>query len=110
VNRETKRSMQRQDGSTSAVDLDDPSLPSDGGAVALDRRPSRRRPATTPRRTSPAQFLREIRDELRQVAWPTRPELVNYTAVVLTTLVIMVGLIFLLNLAFGKFVVWIFER
>jgi preprotein translocase subunit SecE len=110
VNRETKRSTEGQDPSGSGVDLDDPGRSGDGGAVALDRRTARQRPATTPRRTSPAQFLREVRDEMRQVAWPTRPELLNYTAVVLTTLVIMVGLIFLLNLAFGKFVVWIFER
>jgi preprotein translocase subunit SecE len=110
VNRETKRALQRQDRSGSGVDLDDPSPSSDGGAIAVERRPARPRAATTPRRTSPAQFLREIRDELRQVAWPTRAELFNYTAVVLTTLVIMVGLIFLLNLAFGKFIVWIFER
>ena len=26
------------------------------------------------------QFFREVRDELRQVAWPTRAEMINYTA------------------------------
>ena len=38
------------------------------------------------------------------MAWPTRAELINYTAVVLTTLVLMIALIFVLNLAFGKFI------
>jgi preprotein translocase subunit SecE len=110
VNRETKRSMQRQDRSESGVDVDDAALSNGGAAVAVDRRPPRQRVATTPRRTTPAQFLREVRDEMRQVAWPTRPELINYTTVVLTTLIIMVALIFALNLAFGKAIFWLFER
>jgi len=96
VNRETKRLMQRQgqmeaDGS--------PSTRRDEGA----RRPAKKR-------TSPAQFVREIRDELRQVAWPTRAEMVNYTAVVFTTLVLMISLIFLLNYAFGKAVLFMFTK
>lgn len=36
-----------------------------------------------PTRTGPVQFLREVRGELRKVAWPNRHELVNYTIVVL---------------------------
>ena len=39
---------------------------------------------------------------MRQVAWPSRSELINYTSVVFTTLIIMISLIFVLNLAFGK--------
>jgi preprotein translocase subunit SecE len=75
------------------------------------RRPRRARPpATARKRTPPTQFLREVRDEMRQVAWPTRPELFNYTAVVLTTLIIMILLIFLLNLAFGKAITLLFQK
>ncbi len=33
------------------------------------------------------QFFREVRQELRQVAWPTRSEVINYTTVTLITLV-----------------------
>jgi len=69
-----------------------------------------RRPARQPLWTAPARILREVRDEIRQVAWPTRSELVNYTAVVLTTLVIMISLIFLLNYAFGKLVLFLFQK
>jgi len=53
-------------------------------------------------RTTPAQFLREVEAEMRKVAWPSRPEVVNYSLVVLTTLVVIVALIFALNLAFAK--------
>jgi preprotein translocase subunit SecE len=107
VNRETKRMMQRQ------------------GQMEADGTPSTRRaPAGTPtktprqqkggaptrRRSTPVQFVREVRDEMRQVAWPSRSELVNYTSVVLTTLLIMIGLIFVLNLAFGKLITLLFTR
>ena len=47
---------------------------------------------------------------MRQVAWPTRAELINYTSVVFTTLVLMIGLIFVLNLAFGKGVLFMFSK
>ena len=43
------------------------------------------------KRTTPVQFVREVRDEMRQVAWPSRSELINYTSVVLTTLIIMIA-------------------
>jgi preprotein translocase subunit SecE len=98
MNRETKRLMQRQ------------------GQIERDGSPAARRPTQAPvatrrrQRTSPAQFVREVRDELRQVAWPNRAEMINYTMVVITTLVIMVSLIFLLNLAFGKAVLFLFHK
>jgi preprotein translocase subunit SecE len=56
------------------------------------------------------QFTREIRDEMRQVAWPSRAELINYTSVVITTLAIMIGLIFVLNLGFGRLITLLFNK
>jgi len=98
MNRETKRLMQRQ------------------GQMEADGSPAQRRPTQSPvatrrrQRSSPAQFAREVRDEMRQVAWPSRAELVNYTSVVLTTLVLMIALIFVLNLAFGKLITLLFTK
>jgi preprotein translocase subunit SecE len=60
------------------------------------------RPSRPRVRTTPAQFLREVEAEMHKVAWPSRPEVVNYSIVVLTTLVIIVALIFALNLAFAR--------
>jgi preprotein translocase subunit SecE len=107
VNRETKRLMQRQG-----------QMEADGSPST--RRAAERPPTRTPRqqkggaparrRTTPAQFLREVRDEMRQVAWPSRAELINYTSVVFTTLVIMISLIFVLNLAFGKLITLLFSK
>ena len=107
MNRETKRLMQRQgqmeaDGSPAARRA--PAGQGRGAARAPGRGPSGRK------RTTPVQFTREIRDEMRQVAWPSRSELINYTSVVLTTLIIMISLIFALNLGFGKLITLLFTK
>jgi preprotein translocase subunit SecE len=61
-------------------------------------------------RTSIRQYFHEVREEMRQVAWPTRPEVLNYTSIVGTVLLIMIGLIFGLNYSFSKAVLWLFQR
>ena len=53
------------------------------------------------KRTGARQFLKEVRQELKKVDWPSRPELVSYTIVVLATLVVttlyVAGLDFVLS-------------
>ena len=44
-------------------------------------------------RTSPQQFLREVRGELRKVVWPNRKEVTSYTIVVLVTTTVLVGIV-----------------
>ena len=99
VNRETKRMMQRQgqagpDGAPQAKRAQ---------ASGTQRRPAKKR-------ASIRQFFREVREEMRQVSWPTRPELINYTSITLFVLIVMIGLIYGLNLVFGKFVVYLFQN
>jgi preprotein translocase subunit SecE len=98
MNREQKRMMQRQ-GQVGA----------DGAAPSRRTSPQdaqRRRS----QRTKPSQFFREIREEMRQVAWPTRPEVINYTTIVLFVLVFMTLLIFGLGYGFSKFVTFLFQK
>jgi preprotein translocase subunit SecE len=64
-----------------------------------------------PRMSPPArvaEFFREVRSELRQVAWPTRAEVANSATVVFITLVLLVVLIFLLNYAFSHSISWLY--
>jgi preprotein translocase subunit SecE len=98
MNREQKRMMQRQ-GQVGA----------DGAATS--RRTSvqdvqRRRSD----RATPREFFRQIREEMRQVSWPTRPEVLNYTSIVFCVLVFMTSLIFGLGFGFSKFVAFLFTR
>jgi preprotein translocase subunit SecE len=58
--------------------------------------------------TGPRQFLREVRGEMKRVAWPSRKEVASYSLVVLVTVVILMALVFALDSLFGQFVLWIF--
>jgi preprotein translocase subunit SecE len=73
--------------------------------------PGRRAPKvrTEPRSRRIATYFNEVRIELSKVLWPKRSEVVNYSTVVLTTLVFLALLIFGLNFVFAKGVVFLFK-
>jgi preprotein translocase subunit SecE len=93
VNRQTKRMMAKQ-GS------DKPRAP---------ERKSRPAPQQTKERTSPRQFLTEVRGEMRKVAWPTKHEIVNSTIIVLIAVVVMTSLIFCFDYVSAKLVLFLYE-
>ena len=98
MNREMKRLMQRQ----GQVDAD--------GSPARKEAP--RPPATrvaTKERVGPAEFARQVRGELRKVAWPTRGEVINYSIVVLMALLVLTAIIFGLDYVFAKGVIFLFK-
>jgi preprotein translocase subunit SecE len=99
MNRQTKRLLQRQ----GQLDAE--------GQPAARKRPAPQAPRTEREpRTGPAQFVREVRGELRKVAWPTRSEVVNYSIIVLVAVVILTAYISLLDLGFGEAILRLFER
>jgi len=55
-----------------------------------------------------ARFFREVVAELRKVIWPTRKELLTYTAVVVTFLSVITAIVVGLDYAFAKGVLWVF--
>ncbi|RLK60746.1 preprotein translocase subunit SecE [Actinokineospora cianjurensis] len=55
-----------------------------------------------------SRFLREVVSELRKVIWPTRKQLIGYTAVVLVFVTFMVALVAGLDVGLGKGVFWLF--
>ena len=95
MNRQQKRMLQKQ----GEVDAE-------GAPVRTRNRPSATAPAE---RTSPTQFLREVRGELRKVAWPSRAETVNYSIVVLVTVVVLTAMIYGLDWVFSTFVLELFD-
>ena len=100
MNREMKRRMQRQG-----------QVGEDGTPASAPRRQPQTRPAPRPtsERTSPATFVREVRSELRKIAWPNRTETINYSTIVFITLVVLIGLIFVLDLGFAKSALYLFK-
>ena len=79
MNREQKRLLQRQ------------------GEVDADGEPIRQRREQSSHqaeeRTSVAQFSREVRAELRKVAWPSRAETANYATVVVVTIIAVTSIV-----------------
>jgi len=88
MNRQTKRMMERD----------------------RRRETATRRPPVPERkkRVGPAQFFREIRQELKKVAWPSRRELLSYTLVVLMTVVILTSFVFALDFVISRGVLAVF--
>lgn len=64
--------------------------------------------ARTGGRTAPGEFLREVRGELRKVAWPNRQEVSNYTVVVIVATAALMGIVFVMDFFFGRLVFQIF--
>ena len=98
MNREMKRLMQRQ------------------GQVDADGSPTRREAPRQPaarvaakERIGPSEYARQVRAELRKVAWPTRAEVINYSIVVLMALLLLTAIIFALDYVFAKGVIWLFQ-
>ena len=61
-----------------------------------------------PERTSPATFYRQVVAELRKVVWPTQQQLVTYFIVVMVFVLVMIAIVSVLDLAFGKLVFAVF--
>jgi preprotein translocase subunit SecE len=70
----------------------------------------RRGPAPKAERTGPGQFVREVRGELRKVAWPSRTEVLNYSVVVLLGIIVLTAMIAALDYVLGEAVLKLFER
>jgi len=96
MNRQQKRMLQKQG-----------EIDADGNQVRKRQQPNQGAP--TQERTGAVQFLREVRAELRKVVWPSRSETINYSLVVLVTIIILTAMIYGLDWLFSTFVLELFE-
>ena len=95
MNREQKRQLRKMGA------LDEKGQPTRAPRQAPPRKPE-------DGRTSPAQYLREVRSELRKVAWPTWPEVRKYSVVVLITVMFFMAYVGGLDYLFGLFSSWMY--
>ena len=93
MNREQKRAAQR------------------AGQVDADGSPTQVRDRRAPtknlqtERTKPADFVREVRSELKKVSWPTRAEVIRYSVIVFVALVVFTLFVFGIDYVFE----WVFR-
>ena len=90
LNREQKRMLKRQ----GAID--------EKGAPTRATRQSKRE------RVGPAQYLREVRDEMRKVAWPTRPEVVRYSIIVTVCVIVYMLYVGVIDYGMAHFSSWFY--
>ncbi|HEX4906806.1 MAG TPA: preprotein translocase subunit SecE [Acidimicrobiales bacterium] len=97
MNREQKRQLRRQ------------------GELAPDGTPAPRRsePRPAPRaqsdRATPTQFVREVRGELRKVAWPSREEIVRFSIIVFVTVVVLTAFVALVDYLSTEGILYLFD-
>ena len=97
MNREQKRMMRRQ------------------GELAPDGTPAPRKPEQRPAprpqsdRATPAQFVREVRGELRKVAWPSREEIIRFSIIVLVTVVVLTAFVALVDYLSTEGILYLFD-
>jgi len=94
LNREQKRSLKR----LGALD--------EKGQPARTPAPARRQKDD---RVGPGQYLGEVRDEMRKVAWPKWPEVRRFSLIVLITVVLYTGYVFGLDSLFGVLSGWLYD-
>jgi len=98
MNRETKRMLQRQGQLT------------EDGSPKASRRPAPSPNAPREPRTKPREFYREVKAEMRKVAWPSRSETINLSIIVFIFLVVLTAIIAGLDFGFSKAVLWIVDQ
>ena len=60
------------------------------------------------KRTSPTVFYRQVVAELRKVVWPTQQQLITYFIVVMVFVLVIMTIVSLLDLGFGRLVFKVF--
>ena len=81
------------------------------GALDEQGKPTRAQPTAKKKteRVGIRQYLREVRDEMRKVAWPERPEVKRYSIIVIITVVVYTALVGGLDFIFAEFSQWFYS-
>ena len=81
------------------------------GALDEQGKPTRAQPTAKKKneRVGIRQYLREVRDEMRKVAWPKWPEVRRFSIIVLATVVIYTAYVFGLDSLFGVLSGWLYD-
>ncbi len=81
------------------------------GALDEQGKPTRAQPTAKKKneRVGIRQYLREVRDEMRKVAWPDRPEVKRYSIIVIITVVVYTALVGGLDFVFAEFSQWFYS-
>ena len=94
LNREQKRQLRKMGA-----------LDEQGKATRAPRQPKN----ANQDRVGVRQYVREVREEMRKVAWPQRPEVVRYSVVVTITVIFYTALVGGFDYLFGQISEWFYS-
>ena len=94
LNREQKRQLRKMGA------LDEKGQPT---------RAQKQPPKTKSDRVGVRQYLREVRDEMRKVAWPGRPEVRRYSIIVIITVAVYTAMVGGFDYVFSEFSEWFYS-
>jgi preprotein translocase subunit SecE len=77
-------------------------------AAALQARAQTGERKSFPRRI--ADYLHEVRVELRKVHWPNREQMIAFTTVTMITTLVLTAVVFALDVGAKQAVIWLIER
>jgi preprotein translocase subunit SecE len=66
-------------------------------------------PGQARERAGAVQYVREVRDEMRKVSWPTGSEVRRYSVIVLVAVVVVTVYVFGLDSLFGVLSGWLYK-
>ena len=95
LNREQKRQLKKMGA------LDEQGNPARGQRPTPTRRPDEER-------TSISQYFREVRAEMRKVAWPSWAEVKRYSIIVGVTVVVFTAIVGVLDALFNVGFAWLY--
>jgi preprotein translocase subunit SecE len=105
MNREMRRMQEREERLQKKGDT--------GKDKASRRAAAMTKPQPTERKSLWArlrEYLHEVRQELRKVTWPTREQMIAFTAVTVITSVVLTAVVFGLDVIMKEFVFWLMDR
>lgn len=111
MNRETRRMIEREERRQKSKEK------GEGGRGAAGRAAARAAAAGPPQAAAEkkpffrriAHYLHEVRVEMRKVSWPTREQMIVFTAVTMITSVALTLIIFGLDFGLKTVVLWIID-
>ncbi len=112
MNRDQRRIQEREQRRLERADKQEKEA--QAGKSAVQRAASKRAAPAAIKTKDPFvkriwQFLKEVRAELKRVSWPTREQMVAFTAVTMITTVAITAFIFAIDIGFKEGLLYILE-
>jgi len=107
IEREERRQKNKESGGRGPAGRPPAQRATGGGTAAGGAQPAAERQSLVRRVTI---YLHEVRVEMRKVSWPTRDQMIVFTAVTMMTSLALTALVFVMDFGLKNAVLWVIDR